>query len=64
MLTHYGDQLATFVNGELVYKDIPEALAKRIENNTGVRTIACLNGMKIGLKDKINVELNEKYFLS
>ena len=66
MLTHYGDQLATFVNGELVYKDIPEALAKRIENSTKVRTIACLNGMKIRLKDKkkIDVELNGKYFLS
>ena len=65
MLTHYGDQLATFMNGRLVYKVIPEALAKRIEKNTGIKTTACLNGMKIGLKDKkIDVELNEKYFLS
>ena len=64
MLTHYGDQLATFMNGRLVYKAIPEAIAKRIENNTRVRTIACLNGMKINLKYKINVEMNEQYFLS
>lgn len=64
MLTHYGDQLATFMNRKLVYKDIPEAIAKRIENNSGVRTIACLNGMKIGLKNKIDVELNGNYFLS
>jgi L-ascorbate metabolism protein UlaG (beta-lactamase superfamily) len=63
MLTHYGDQLATFMNKKLVYRGIPEAVAKRIGNNTGVRTIACLNGMKIRLKYKINVELNEKYFL-
>lgn len=63
MLTHYGDQLATFMNGKIVYKEIPEAIAKRIENNTGVRTIACLNGIIIKLKDKkIDVELNEKYF--
>ena len=65
MLTHYGDQFATFMNGRLVYKVIPEALAKRIEKNTGIKTIACLNGMIIKLKDKkIDVELNEKYFLS
>ena len=64
MLTHYGDQLATFMNGKLVYKDIPRAIARRVENNTGVRIIACLNGMNIGLKDNINVELNKKYFLS
>ena len=65
MLTHYGDQLATFMNGKLVYKTIPEAIAKRIENNTGIKTVACLNGMKIKLKDKkSDVKLNEKYFVS
>jgi hypothetical protein len=50
MLTHYGDQLATFMNRKLVYQDIPAAIVKRIENKSGVRTIACLNGMKVRLK--------------
>jgi L-ascorbate metabolism protein UlaG (beta-lactamase superfamily) len=63
LLTHYGDQLATLMNGRLVYKVIPEAIARRIENTTGIKTIACLNGMIITLKDKKNkVKLNEKYF--
>ena len=68
LLTHYGDQLATFMNVKnvkLVYKDIPEAIAKRIENNTGIRTIACLNGMMLNIKNNnIEIKMNEKYFLS
>jgi len=65
MLTHYGDQLATFMNEKLVYKDIPKALAKRIENNTKVRTIACLNGLSFDIRDNnIEMKMNEKYFLN
>ena len=63
-LTHYGDQFATFMDGRLTYKDIPEVIAKRIENNTKVRTVACLNGMKLDLKKDIKIKVNEKYFLS
>jgi len=65
MLTHYGDQLATFMNGKLVYKDIPRAIAKRIGNNTNVRTIACLNGLSFDIRDNnIEMKMNEKYFLN
>jgi hypothetical protein len=53
------------MNGKLVYKDIPRVIAKRIENNTRVRTIACLNAMMLNIKDNnIDIKMNEKYFLN
>ena len=64
LLTHYGDQFATFIDGRLSYKEIPRVIAKRIENNTRVRTIACLNGMKLDIEKDIKIKVNEKYFLS
>ncbi|HIE41447.1 MAG TPA: hypothetical protein EYP80_02160 [Candidatus Aenigmarchaeota archaeon] len=63
-LTHYGDQFATLENGKLIYKDIPIAIAKRIQNNTGVKTIACLCGMSISIKRRVDVTTNFSYFYS
>ncbi len=64
LLTHYGDQMATFEDNILVYKSIPELVAKRIENDTGVKTIPCLNGMMLELEKKIKTEINKEYFIS
>ncbi|HDH88179.1 MAG TPA: MBL fold metallo-hydrolase [Desulfobacteraceae bacterium] len=60
-ITHYGDQLATFRNGKIVFKEIPEAIARRIEKNTGIKTIASLNGMTFHI-EKNALSVNWKYF--
>jgi len=60
-ITHYGDQLATFRNGKMVFKEIPEAIARRIEKNTGVKTIASLNGMTFHIENNA-LSVNWKYF--
>ena len=60
-ITHYGDQLATFRNGKMVFKEIPEAIARRIEKNTGIKTIASLNGMTFHIENNA-LSVNWKYF--
>jgi len=61
IITHYGDQLASIVNGRIVYKDIPEVIAKRIEHNTGIRTIPALEGMMLSFKKDIEIQVYENY---
>ena len=62
-LNHYGDQLATIEDGRVAYKSIPEAIAKRIEKKTKVKTIAALNGARADLGEDIEIDVNRKFFM-